>query len=62
MRSERPVYIHTNKGVEKLDFLGVLSALPRLLVVAPAGEEEGSVALGEEEGFMAGGKEEGLMA
>ena len=27
MRSERPVYIHTNKGVEKLDFLGVLSAL-----------------------------------
>ncbi|MGC4017625.1 MAG: ATPase, T2SS/T4P/T4SS family [Luteolibacter sp.] len=27
MRSERPVYIHTNKGMEKLDFLGVLSAL-----------------------------------
>jgi pilus retraction protein PilT len=27
MRSERPVYIHTNKGMEKLDFLGSLSAL-----------------------------------
>ena len=25
MRSERPVYIHTNKGIEKLDFLGTLS-------------------------------------
>lgn len=27
MRSERPVYIHTNKGMEKLDYLGVLSAI-----------------------------------
>ncbi len=26
MRSERPVYIHTNKGMETLDFLGVMSA------------------------------------
>lgn len=26
MRSERPVYIHTNKGMETLDFLGILSA------------------------------------
>ena len=26
MRSERPVYIHTNKGMEKLDHLGVLDA------------------------------------
>ncbi|QTN33778.1 Flp pilus assembly complex ATPase component TadA [Akkermansiaceae bacterium] len=26
MRSQRPVYIHTNKGMEKLDFLGPLSA------------------------------------
>lgn len=26
MRSKRPVYIHTNKGMEKLDFLGPLSA------------------------------------
>lgn len=25
MRADRPVYIHTNKGVEKLDFLGVLT-------------------------------------
>ena len=24
MRSERPVYIHTNKGMETLDFLGTL--------------------------------------
>ena len=28
MRSDRPVYIHTNKGVEKLDFLGIDSAQP----------------------------------
>jgi twitching motility protein PilT len=27
MRSERPVYIHTNKGMETLDFLGTLSAV-----------------------------------
>jgi twitching motility protein PilT len=26
MRTGRPVYIHTNKGMEKLDFLGILSA------------------------------------
>lgn len=26
MRSERPVYIHTNKGMETLDHLGILSA------------------------------------
>jgi twitching motility protein PilT len=26
MRSQRPVYIHTNKGMEKLDFLGCLTA------------------------------------
>jgi len=26
MRSQRPVYIHTNKGMETLDFLGLLSA------------------------------------
>ncbi len=26
MRAERPVYIHTNKGMEKLDYLGILSA------------------------------------
>jgi twitching motility protein PilT len=26
MRSGRPVYIHTNKGMEKLDFLGILTA------------------------------------
>ena len=25
MRAERPVYIHTNKGMEKLDHLGILS-------------------------------------
>ncbi len=27
MRTDRPVYIHTNKGVEKLDFLGILTSL-----------------------------------
>lgn len=26
MRAERPVYVHTNKGMEKLDFLGILGA------------------------------------
>ena len=26
MRASRPVYIHTNKGMEKLEFLGILSA------------------------------------
>lgn len=26
MRAARPVYIHTNKGMEKLEFLGILSA------------------------------------
>lgn len=26
MRAERPVYVHTNKGMEKLDFLGILSS------------------------------------
>ncbi len=26
MRSARPVYIHTNKGMEKLDFLGILTS------------------------------------
>ena len=26
MRANRPVYIHTNKGMEKLDHLGVLDA------------------------------------
>ncbi len=26
MRSDRPVYIHTNKGMEKLDYLGILTA------------------------------------
>ncbi|MFT3992166.1 MAG: ATPase, T2SS/T4P/T4SS family [Luteolibacter sp.] len=27
MRAHRPVYIHTNKGMEKLEFLGILSAI-----------------------------------
>jgi twitching motility protein PilT len=27
MRADRPVYIHTYKGVEKLDFLGILTAV-----------------------------------
>ncbi|MEI7910403.1 MAG: ATPase, T2SS/T4P/T4SS family [Verrucomicrobiota bacterium] len=27
MRASRPVYIHTNKGMEKLDYLGILSPL-----------------------------------
>ena len=50
MRSDRPVYIHTNKGVEKLDFLGVLSALhmDEILKELISNRESASHGFGEE--------------
>jgi len=50
MRAERPVYIHTNKGVEKLDFLGVLTArhMDEVLKELIRNRESGSHGFGEE--------------
>jgi pilus retraction protein PilT len=49
MRSDRPVYIHTNKGVEKLDFLGVLNArhMDEILKELIANRESASHGFGE---------------
>jgi len=51
MRAERPVYIHTNKGMEKLDFLGVLSAanMDEILKELIRNRERGSHGFGKEE-------------
>ncbi|MFD0894094.1 Flp pilus assembly complex ATPase component TadA [Luteolibacter ambystomatis] len=51
MRAERPVYIHTNKGMEKLDFLGILSALnmDEILKELIRNRESGSHGFGEHE-------------
>ncbi|WP_367874814.1 type IV pilus twitching motility protein PilT [Luteolibacter sp. Populi] len=51
MRSDRPVYIHTNKGVEKIDFLGVLSAahLDEILKALISNRESASHGFGEED-------------
>ena len=48
MRAERPVYIHTNKGMEKLDFLGILSAanLDEILKELIRNRESGSHGFG----------------
>ncbi|HEY1120241.1 MAG TPA: ATPase, T2SS/T4P/T4SS family [Haloferula sp.] len=50
MRSDRPVYIHTNKGVEKLDFLGVLNArhMDEILKELITNRESASHGFGEE--------------
>jgi pilus retraction protein PilT len=50
MRSDRPVYIHTNKGVEKLDFLGVLSSrhMDEILKELITNRESASHGFGEE--------------
>ena len=50
MRAERPVYIHTNKGMEKMDFLGVLSAgnMDEILKELIANKESGSHGFGQE--------------
>jgi twitching motility protein PilT len=48
MRAERPVYIHTNQGVEQLDYLGVLSSahLDEILKELIANRESGSHGFG----------------
>jgi len=48
MRASRPVYIHTNKGMEKLDFLGILSAthLDEILKELISNRESGSHGFG----------------
>ncbi|MGB6221976.1 type IV pilus twitching motility protein PilT [Haloferula sp.] len=50
MRSERPVYIHTNKGVEKLEPLGILTAahMDEILKELISNRESGSHGFGEE--------------
>jgi twitching motility protein PilT len=50
MRAERPVYIHTNKGMEKLDFLGTLSArnMDEILKELIANRESASHGFGQE--------------
>jgi len=50
MRAERPVYIHTNKGVEKLDHLGVLTPahMDEILKELIRNRESGSHGFGEE--------------
>jgi twitching motility protein PilT len=53
MRAERPVYIHTNKGMEKLDFLGILSAshMDEILKELIANRESGSHGFGQDKGI-----------
>jgi len=50
MRSDRPVYIHTNKGVEKLDFLGILTPhnMDEILKELITNRESASHGFGEE--------------
>ncbi|MES2997098.1 MAG: ATPase, T2SS/T4P/T4SS family [Verrucomicrobiota bacterium] len=49
MRSGRPVYIHTNKGMEKLEFLGILSPanMDGILKELIANRESGSHGFGQ---------------
>ncbi len=51
MRSDRLVYIHTNKGVEKLDFLGILTPLhmDEVLKTLIANKESASHGFGEKD-------------
>ncbi len=53
MRAERPVYIHTNKGMEKLDFLGILSAanMDEILKELIRNRESGSHGFGQDAGL-----------
>ncbi len=53
MRADRPVYIHTNKGMEKLDFLGILSAahMNEILKELITNRESGSHGFGQEQGM-----------
>jgi twitching motility protein PilT len=51
MRASRPVYIHTNKGMEKLEFLGILSAanMDEILKELIANRESGSHGFGQDQ-------------
>ncbi len=51
MRADRPIYIHTNKGMEKLDFLGILSAanMDEILKELISNRESGSHGFGQQE-------------
>jgi pilus retraction protein PilT len=51
MRASRPVYIHTNKGMEKLEFLGVLSAanMDEILKELISNRESASHGFGQEQ-------------
>lgn len=51
MRASRPVYIHTNKGMEKLEFLGVLSPsnMDEILKELIGNRESGSHGFGQEQ-------------
>jgi twitching motility protein PilT len=51
MRASRPVYIHTNKGMEKLEFLGILSPahMDEVLKELIRNRESGSHGFGKEE-------------
>jgi pilus retraction protein PilT len=50
MRASRPVYIHTNKGMEKLEFLGILSAsnMDEILKELITNRESGSHGFGQD--------------
>lgn len=51
MRAARPVYIHTNKGMEKLEFLGILSTahMDEILKELITNRESGSHGFGQEQ-------------
>lgn len=51
MRASRPVYIHTNKGMEKLEFLGILSPahMDEILKELIANKESGSHGFGQDQ-------------
>lgn len=51
MRASRPVYIHTNKGMEKLDYLGILSPshMDEILKELITNRESGSHGFGKDQ-------------
>ena len=51
MRASRPVYIHTNKGMEKLEFLGILSPsnMDEILKELITNRESGSHGFGQDQ-------------
>ena len=54
MRAARPVYIHTNKGMEILDFLGILSAahMDEILKELISNRESGSHGFGQDQALV----------